>query len=325
MNIGMILDMAASAGSRSVITVDDRSLSAADLLDRARRAAPRFHEHPAVLYLGTNHLAYPVALFGAVLAGVPFVPLNYRLGDAQLSALLERHPGALILRPEDLDALVAVDPAQPGPLELPTPWDADSVAVILYTSGTTSAPKAALLRHRHLMAYLLNTVEFGAAATTDATLVSVPPYHIAGLTNLLSNLYAGRRVVYLSAFDPAEWLATVRRERITQAMLVPTMLARIVGEVEGPTRAPRPWRRWPTAAPGCRARSWTARFGCSPRPVSSTPTDSPRPRLPSRSSGRRITVPPPPPTTRSSATGSARWVVPFPASSSRSAVPQMNP
>lgn len=188
MNIGMILDMAASAGSRSVITVDDRSLSAADLLDRARRAAPRFHEHPAVLYLGTNHLAYPVALFGAVLAGVPFVPLNYRLGDAQLSALLERHPGALILRPEDLDALVAVDPAQPGPLELPTPWDADSVAVILYTSGTTSAPKAALLRHRHLMAYLLNTVEFGAAATTDATLVSVPPYHIAGLTNLLEPL-----------------------------------------------------------------------------------------------------------------------------------------
>jgi acyl-CoA synthetase (AMP-forming)/AMP-acid ligase II len=234
MNIGMILDMAASAGSRSVITVDDRSLSAAELLDRARRAAPRFHEHPAVLYLGTNHLAYPVALFGAVLAGVPFVPLNYRLGEAQRSALLERHPGALILRPEDLDALVDVDPAQPGPLELPTPWDADSVAVILYTSGTTSAPKAALLRHRHLMAYLLNTVEFGGAATTDATLVSVPPYHIAGLTNLLSNLYAGRRVVYLSAFDPAEWLATVRRERITQAMLVPTMLARIVAEVDGP-------------------------------------------------------------------------------------------
>lgn len=234
MNIGMILDMAASAGSRSVLTVGDRSLSAADLLDCARRAAPRFHEHSAVLYLGANHLAYPVALFGAVLAGVPFVPLNYRLGDTQLRALLDRHPGALVLRPADLDTLVATDPGRPAAPELPTPWDADSVAVILYTSGTTSAPKAALLRHRHLMAYLLNTVEFGAAATTDAALVSVPPYHIAGLTNLLSNLYAGRRVVYLSAFDPAEWLATVRRERITQAMLVPTMLARIVAEVDGP-------------------------------------------------------------------------------------------
>ncbi|WP_330254941.1 AMP-binding protein [Nocardia sp. NBC_00565] len=231
MNIGMILDMAASAGSRSVVTVGDRSLSAADLLDHARRAATRFGRYPAVLYLGANHLAYPVALFGAVLAGVPFVPLNYRLGAQQLDALLERHPGALVLRPDDLDALVAehADRAE----EMPTPWDGDAVAVIIYTSGTTSEPKAALLRHRHLMAYLLNTLEFAAAAETDAALVSVPPYHIAGLTNLLSNLYTGRRVVYLPAFDPARWLETVRRERITHAMLVPTMLARIVSGVDG--------------------------------------------------------------------------------------------
>ncbi|MGM7645059.1 class I adenylate-forming enzyme family protein [Nocardia sp. JW2] len=236
MNIGMILDMAASAGNRSVITVGDRSLTAAGLLDYARRAAPRFGEYSAVLYLGTSHLAYPVALFGSVLAGVPFVPLNYRLGAEQTAALLRRHPGALVLEPGDLDALVTPTPTAAAP-ELPTPWDGDAVAVIIYTSGTTSEPKAALLRHRHLMAYLLNTVEFGSAAATDAALVSVPPYHIAGLTNLLSNLYAGRRVVYLPAFDAADWLATVRREQITQAMLVPTMLARIVAHVDGPDAA----------------------------------------------------------------------------------------
>ncbi|WP_433710505.1 class I adenylate-forming enzyme family protein [Nocardia sp. CA-084685] len=230
MNISMILDMAASAGDRTVITVGDRSLTAAALLGNARRAAVRFQRHPAVLFLGANHLAYPVALFGAALAGVPFVPLNYRLGEQQLATLLDRHPGALVLRPEDLDALV-----QEGDdvAELEVPWDGDAVAAIIYTSGTTSAPKAALLRHRHLMAYLLNTVEFGAAEETDAALVSVPPYHIAGLTNLLSNLYSGRRVVYLAAFDASGWLETVRRERITHAMLVPTMLARIVAAVDG--------------------------------------------------------------------------------------------
>ena len=37
----------------------------------------------------------------------------------------------------------------------------DAVAVLLYTSGTTAAPKAAVLRHRHLLAYVLNTLEFG--------------------------------------------------------------------------------------------------------------------------------------------------------------------
>ncbi|MFI6776324.1 class I adenylate-forming enzyme family protein [Nocardia sp. NPDC050412] len=230
MNISMILDMAASAGDRTVITVGDRSLTAAALLGNARRAAVRFQRHPAVLYLGANHLAYPVALFGAALAGVPFVPLNYRLGEQQLAMLLDRHPAALVLRPEDLDTLVEENTDGP---ELEAPWDGNAVAAIIYTSGTTSEPKAALLRHRHLMAYLLNTVEFGAADETDAALVSVPPYHIAGLTNLLSNLYSGRRVVYLAAFDASGWLETVRRERITHAMLVPTMLARIVAAVDG--------------------------------------------------------------------------------------------
>ncbi|AHH19124.1 putative fatty-acid--CoA ligase [Nocardia nova SH22a] len=233
MNISMILEMAASAGNRQVITVDGRSLTAAQLLALARRAAAEFDGSSAVLYLGTSHLAYPVALFGSVLASVPFVPLNYRLGEQQLSALLDRHPGARVLRPEDLDALVETPAGQPDPEPQPAPWDGDAVAAIIYTSGTTSEPKAALLRHRHLMAYLLNTMEFGAAAESDASLVSVPPYHIAGLTNLLSNLYSGRRVVYLSAFEPQRWLETVRTEHITHAMLVPTMLARIVAAVEG--------------------------------------------------------------------------------------------
>ncbi|GAB2659054.1 class I adenylate-forming enzyme family protein [Nocardia goodfellowii] len=233
MNINTILEMAAADADRPVVTAAGRSLTAAELSALARRAAGRFRGHSAVLYLGVNHLAYPVALFGSVLAGVPFVPLNYRLGAEQLGALVDRHPGALVLRAEDLDDLVKTDGTQADTAEFELDWDGESVAVIIYTSGTTAAPKAALLRHRHLMAYILNTLEFGSAASSDATLVSVPPYHIAGLTNLLSNLYTGRRIVYLTAFDPREWLEIVRAERVTHAMLVPTMLARIVGAVDG--------------------------------------------------------------------------------------------
>jgi len=111
MNIALILEMAASGGDRPAVTADGRSLSAARLLDLARAAAGRFREYPAVLYLGTSHLAYPVALFGAALAGVPFVPLNYRLGGQQLDGLRTRHPGALVLEPGDLDQLL--DPPVP--------------------------------------------------------------------------------------------------------------------------------------------------------------------------------------------------------------------
>src|SRR3954462_5147585 len=162
MNIAMILEMGASAGDRAVETADGRSLTAAQLLRLAHAAADRFRQFPAVLYLGANHLAYPVALFGAALAGVPFVPLNYRLGEHQLAGLQPRHPGALVLRPADLDAL-----AEPGSAQEPpggqAPGGPDSVAVLLYTSGTTAEPKAAVLRHRHLLAYILNTLEFASA------------------------------------------------------------------------------------------------------------------------------------------------------------------
>jgi acyl-CoA synthetase (AMP-forming)/AMP-acid ligase II len=177
-----------------------------------------------------------VALFGAALAGIPFVPLNYRLGDEQLADVTGRHPGAYEIGAGELDGFL-----KPGEVpDVSTPWDEDAVAVILYTSGTTAAPKGALLRHRHLLAYLLGSLEFGSAAPEDAALVAAPPYHVAGLTNLLSNLYSGRRVVYLAAFDPDAWLDTVRREHVTHAMVVPTMLARIVDRVPDGEHADTP-------------------------------------------------------------------------------------
>ncbi|MCG3771572.1 MAG: 2-succinylbenzoate--CoA ligase [Nitrosomonadaceae bacterium] len=79
----------------------------------------------------------------------------------------------------------------------------------------------------------MGSVEFGGAEEEEAVLVAVPPYHIAGMANMLSNTFAGRRLVYLRAFDPSVWLETVRRQRITHAMVVPTMLARIVDSLNG--------------------------------------------------------------------------------------------
>jgi fatty-acyl-CoA synthase len=104
----------------------------------------------------------------------------------------------------------------------------DDVAVLLFTSGTSGEPKAAVLRHRHLTAYVLATIEFMAADEDEATLVSVPPYHIAGISAVVTSLFAGRRVVYLPAFTADDWVAAARDERVTHAMVVPTMLGRVL-------------------------------------------------------------------------------------------------
>ena len=78
----------------------------------------------------------------------------------------------------------------------------------------------------------MGTVEFGSASSEEAALVSVPPYHIAGIAALLSSIYAMRRILLLPAFDADEWLALAAAERATNAFLVPTMLARIIARLD---------------------------------------------------------------------------------------------
>ena len=67
--------------------------------------------------------------------------------------------------------------------------------------------------------------------------MSVPPYHVAGIAAILSNVFAGRRLLQLPTFEPGAWIDLVRAEGVTSAMVVPTMLARIVEhlDAEGPS------------------------------------------------------------------------------------------
>jgi acyl-CoA synthetase (AMP-forming)/AMP-acid ligase II len=126
------------------------------------------------------------------------------------------------------DFLVAARSAEPA-AEFADP---DDVAIVLFTSGTTSRAKAVELTHNNLTSYVTGTVEFASASPTDAALVCVPPYHIAGVGAALSNIYAGRSIVYLRRFDPREWVRLVRTEKVTTATVVPTMLDRIVAVLE---------------------------------------------------------------------------------------------
>jgi acyl-CoA synthetase (AMP-forming)/AMP-acid ligase II len=243
-NTTLLLEMVAEgAPDRLVLGPRDGGLRAAELLARSRAAAQRFLaagvEH--VAFVDVNSEALPVALFGAGMAGLPFAPVNYRLTDEQLTAILRRlTPGVVVAGPDAVDRVSGIDGLQVVPRdellaatgpdgEVDLPFvDPEEIAVLLFTSGTTGEPKAAVLRHRHLTAYILGSVEYLGSGEDDAQLVSVPPYHVAGVSAVLSSLYSGRRIVYLPAFEPEAWVRTVVGEGVTQAMVVPTMLGRVL-------------------------------------------------------------------------------------------------
>ena len=243
MNTAMLLERAAhEAPDRLAVGSRHDGLTYGGLLERARCIAAVVREMGAerVVVLAQNSPLMPALLYGSGLAGVPFVPVNYRLADAPLRAVLARAAPGLAVVDDDAvgrvsgvdglrvmsttEFLASVETADPEPLAASAgSVDADEIAVLLYTSGTTGEPKAAVLRHRHLSAYVTAMVEFMASSDDDAALVSAPPYHVAAVITLLTSLYGGRRLAFLGQFDPHCWVDLALDERITHAFVVPTM------------------------------------------------------------------------------------------------------
>jgi acyl-CoA synthetase (AMP-forming)/AMP-acid ligase II len=247
MGVAMLLETIASTmPERVLVGTRSDALTAGALAEIASGGVGVLAGADAVGFVGVGGPAFPIALFASALAGIPFTPLNYRLPAAQIAELaagLGKRP-FLIVDPEYAESVRGV----PGRTLTSSEWlavaaateptppldiDDERPAVVLYTSGTTSKPKGAVLRHSHLVSYVLQTVEFGSSSDDDAALISVPPYHVAGVGTILTNTFAGRRMVYLPNFAAPDWLDVVRAEGITQAMLVPTMLARIVEHLDG--------------------------------------------------------------------------------------------
>ncbi|MBW2237119.1 MAG: acyl--CoA ligase [Deltaproteobacteria bacterium] len=260
MNLMMLLEMAASGfPDRVAVQNGADKLTYQELFQSAGGVAGVVSASDCgrLAMLDVSSLALPVGLFGSAWAGIPFVPLNYRLTAEELDALLAQiAPAYLVAEDERVEALAGfphgsvvprtgfLEQARAAEAPDPTwPMDPEDIAVLLFTSGTTGAPKAAVLRHKHLVSYILGSVEFGAAAETDAALVCVPPYHIAGIAAIASSIYSGRRIVQLPNFDAKAWLDLARAERVTNAFVVPTMLSRIIDVLEGAECADLPHLR----------------------------------------------------------------------------------
>jgi long-chain acyl-CoA synthetase len=207
-----------------------------------------------VAVLGANSAAHLVAWLAVPRSGRVLCELNVRLAppelafiaaDADARALLvdEAHLDAglaLAAECERIEHVVHLGPgATPpgarsfadltaGPGRAPTAVDPEQVAGIFYTGRTTGLPKGAQLTHRNLVAnakHALIALGYGAH---DSYLHAAPMFHIADANANLALTWVGGRHVIVPAFDPATWLRTVESERVTQAVLVPAMVAAIV-------------------------------------------------------------------------------------------------
>jgi acyl-CoA synthetase (AMP-forming)/AMP-acid ligase II len=255
MNVADVLTLPASMyPTRPILTDGGRTLSYQELCARVAAVgealeAAGMKPGDRVCVMQTDTPAVVELALATLARGGVFVPLSFRAGQEELELLLtSSHPKLLFVgaryaplataAPEGVTVMTLDEYAEGLPLfqtpdrpdaelEIALPDEGD-LAMLLFTSGTSAAPKAVRLGHGALGSFVFNTVELADDDTDEATLICVPLNHVAGLTGLLSALFRGRRIVLEPQFDAGRWLELVASERVTHAFLVPTMLKRIL-------------------------------------------------------------------------------------------------
>ncbi|HWO94509.1 MAG TPA: long-chain-fatty-acid--CoA ligase [Dehalococcoidia bacterium] len=252
---------AAVVPDRVALACDDRTVTFEELAQRVTRLANVFQglgvrEGDAVAMMAMNSPEYVQAYYATAKVGGVFVPLNYRAKQEELVYMINTSDAKVLLVGERYLPLVASirdklttvehyicvdahpdDMANLGTLvaeasddEIFVDVDDNQASIVIYTSGTTAMPKGVVLTFLTLSVYVTNTMN--PADPTDerheVTLLSVPLYHVAGATTMLSSIWGGRMLAILPQFEPKAWLETVQRFRVTHAFVVPTMLKRIM-------------------------------------------------------------------------------------------------
>lgn len=200
-----------------------------------------------------NNPITPTTLMAASRLGAIFVSLNFRLNAEELKAVItdagvhtliadERHAAIIEGFRENLPCTrffalenpLAEWEALPSCLarvsEVPeaVAANAEDLAMIMYTSGTTGKPKGVMMSNDNLWFATLSGVLTIDFTSRDVTLIALPLFHAAGLCMLLlPTLMAGAHAVLLQEFDADRVLSELEHQRITVSMLVPTMMLAI--------------------------------------------------------------------------------------------------
>jgi fatty acid CoA ligase FadD36 len=184
------------------VTVDGRATSWTDLAAAATAVADDVAGAPVVAVEATPALETVVAVVGALLAGVPAVPLPPDSGPTERAHLLRDSGAALVLGddvPVDLTRRSAATHPEPPP---------DATALILYTSGTTGPPKGAVVSRRAIAACLDALADAWAWTPDDHLVHGLPLFHVHGLVlGVLGALRHGSRLTHTGRPRPERYAA----------------------------------------------------------------------------------------------------------------------
>jgi len=187
---------------------------------------------------GRNSDAYFIAWLACARGGFVHVPINYALTGEELRYVVRQSGSSLVLtasslegnltelgvahrRLEDLLPIaLAADAATAPEPEL----DDDSLAQIVYTSGTTAAPKGAMMTHKAMLSQYYSCIYNMDFAEADRALAALPLYHTAQTHAFtMPQLLVGALTILIEAPAPDLVLRLIEQQRITSFFAPPTV------------------------------------------------------------------------------------------------------
>ncbi|MGH3449716.1 MAG: acyl-CoA synthetase [Haloechinothrix sp.] len=224
-----------------------QAVSYTELAAAADSLATELPRGPApVAVWATASMETAIAVVAGLLAGVPVVPINPRIGERELAHIVSDSAPAAVLCPPSTTLPAGLDTvprkeihpgfhagsAAGGTVEPPP----DAPAMIVYTSGTTGPPKGVVLPRRAIASTLDALADAWAWTSEDVVVQALPLFHVHGLIlGVLGPLRRGGSVRHLGRFSPAALrtaLTEVSGVRPAMVFGVPTMYHRLADELE---------------------------------------------------------------------------------------------
>jgi long-chain acyl-CoA synthetase len=255
--LGEVLRRAAACcPERPAIVSEDSSITYAELDQRANRAGRALSalgvgRQGRVAFLGRNRIEYFEILFGGAKAGLVTVPVNWRLAPAEVDAVIaDTDPSVLVVEREYAGlaqaAVAALGPGRVVLLEsgLSPAWEEllggqspddpaldvspEEVMFQLYTSGTTGSPKGVMVRHSNLVGVIEGLADAWCFDPGCVVYVPYPAFHAVGNGWVILTLSRCGTAILRRGVDPADFVRSVEQHRVTNAMMVPSVLQRVL-------------------------------------------------------------------------------------------------
>lgn len=268
----------------TAVEQDGRRLAYAELLDRAARLASVLRSRGVrpgdrVAILSRNRIEYLEAELACAAAGAILACQNWRLAEAELRHCLELVSPRLTLVEPGLRP--ALDAARPGEtLEIGPDWEAALAAaepaeaaevdpedglVILYTSGTTGLPKAAVISHRAMIARGMAFAAELGLDPEDGFVAWAPMFHMVSTDHALATLLRGGAVTVVDGYQPGPILDALAARPIGWLVLIPGMIEDFCAALsahDAPRHAPRVCGAMADLVPPRQLAEVTRRLGC---------------------------------------------------------------